>query len=124
MQSHKIHKFKEGTIRLLLNVGTNISRLPVDVTLNDASKSTEAVEQIRSHLLQSGLSQGDFKIIDEYKNPSKNATGGHIHVNFKDKETAELYSSKMDKDISPKSEKLSMTPLSPMAPLENGWIPH
>ena len=37
------------------------------------------------------MDEKDFKIIDEYKNPSGHATGGHIHVNFANKEAAQKY---------------------------------
>ena len=49
----------------------------MDVTIIDPSKSTEAAEEIRARLAAAGVSA---KVIDEYLRPSRNATGGHIHI--------------------------------------------
>jgi len=65
--------------------------LALDFSLKDAKQSTEASDYVKQQLMSSGLSEKDFKIINEYKNPSKHATGGHIHVNFANKEAAEKY---------------------------------
>nr|QMP83601.1 MAG: flagellar protein [Caudoviricetes sp.] len=65
--------------------------LALDFSLKDAKQSSEASDYVKQHLSDSGLSEKDFKIINEYKNPSKHATGGHIHVNFANKEAAEKY---------------------------------
>ncbi|MGQ0755045.1 hypothetical protein ACT4ZN_11315 [Acinetobacter baumannii] len=48
-----------------------------DFTLEDAKKSGEAVSQLEQIAKRYGFV---VKILDEYKNPSKRATGGHIHV--------------------------------------------
>lgn len=66
--------------------------LALDFSLKDAKYSSEASNFVKQQLIGSGLSEEDFKIINEYKNPSKHSTGGHIHVNFANKEAAEKYS--------------------------------
>ncbi|EPJ8738953.1 TPA: hypothetical protein OXK33_001990 [Acinetobacter baumannii] len=48
-----------------------------DFTLDDAKKSGEAVSQLEQIAKRYGFV---VKVLDEYKNPSKRATGGHIHV--------------------------------------------
>lgn len=48
-----------------------------DVVLKDAKKAKEAVAQIKAAAKEYGY---QVKILDEYANPSKNATGGHLHV--------------------------------------------
>ena len=65
--------------------------LALDFSLKDPKYSNEASDYVKKQLVGSGLSEEDFKIINEYKNPSKHATGGHIHVNFANKEAAEKY---------------------------------
>jgi hypothetical protein len=65
--------------------------LALDMTIKDKEKSEESAEKIKEHLKQSGLSDSQFKVIDEYKNPSSKSTGGHIHINFADKKAAESY---------------------------------
>lgn len=65
--------------------------LALDFSLKDSKQSSEASDFVKNQLLSSGLSEKDFKIINEYKSPSKHATGGHIHVNFTNKESAERY---------------------------------
>lgn len=65
--------------------------LAFDYTLADTSKSTESEQFVRDLLLRSGMSEKDFKIIDEYKHPSEGATGGHIHVNFSSTEAADKF---------------------------------
>ncbi|MRI56774.1 hypothetical protein D8770_22840 [Methylobacterium sp. DB1607] len=50
-----------------------------DFTLKDASQSGAAAEQVRRMFRSAGLSDDDFRVIDEYKNPSRRSTGGHIH---------------------------------------------
>lgn len=48
-----------------------------DFTLKDASKSAQAVSQLESLAKRYGFV---VRVLDEYRNPSKRATGGHIHV--------------------------------------------
>jgi hypothetical protein len=65
--------------------------LAFDYTLADASKSTQSEQFVRDLLLRSGMSEKDFKIIDEYKHPSEHSTGGHIHVNFSSTDAADKF---------------------------------
>lgn len=62
-----------------------------DITLRDARRSAEAAEAIRQRLRASGLTDDDFKVMDEYRNPSRHATGGHIHTQFNTHDAAERY---------------------------------
>ncbi|WP_336929985.1 hypothetical protein [Acinetobacter tandoii] len=48
-----------------------------DFTIADASKSAEAVTQLESVAKRYGYV---VKVLDEYRNPSSRATGGHLHV--------------------------------------------
>lgn len=48
-----------------------------DLSLKDPSRSAIVAQQIREELDRLGIKG---KVIDEYKNPSAGATGGHIHV--------------------------------------------
>ena len=48
-----------------------------DFTIADASKSTQAVKQLEDVAKRYGYV---VKILDEYRNPSSRATGGHLHV--------------------------------------------
>ncbi|HAV5474034.1 TPA: hypothetical protein JI092_11940 [Acinetobacter baumannii] len=48
-----------------------------DFTLGDVKKSDEAVTQLEQMAKRYGFV---IKVIDEYRNPSSRATGGHIHV--------------------------------------------
>lgn len=48
-----------------------------DFTIADVTKSTEAVSQLENVAKRYGYV---VKILDEYRNPSSRATGGHLHV--------------------------------------------
>ncbi|MCG9492680.1 hypothetical protein MCL36_09075 [Acinetobacter pittii] len=48
-----------------------------DFTLGDVKKSDEAVTQLEQMAKRYGFV---IKVLDEYRNPSSRATGGHIHV--------------------------------------------
>ena len=48
-----------------------------DFTIDDAKKSEQAVAQLEALAKRYGFV---VKVLDEYKNPSSRATGGHIHV--------------------------------------------
>lgn len=62
----------------------------VDFTLKSGKKtSAAAADKIRSLLKASGVK--DFYVKDEYLHPSKKATGGHIHTDFKTKEAADKF---------------------------------
>ena len=51
--------------------------LAFDFTIKDPSQSTAVVDRVKAAADASGYK---VKIIDEYKDPSGHATGGHIHV--------------------------------------------
>ena len=48
-----------------------------DMTLDDPSQSGVIAARVRAELARMGIAG---KVIDEYKNPSAHATGGHLHV--------------------------------------------
>jgi len=60
------------------------SGLAFDASLvNGSAGAADAVKQLTEQLQQLGLEAGkDFKILNEYANPSANATGGHLHFQF------------------------------------------
>lgn len=57
--------------------GAHAAGTALDFTLKDKSRSAEVAAAIRSQLAARGI---DATVLDEYLKPSKNATGGHIHV--------------------------------------------
>lgn len=65
--------------------------LAFDTSLIDASKSIEAAEAIRAKIRAAGLSDKDFRVIDEYQSPSARSTGGHLHTQFNTAEAARKY---------------------------------
>jgi hypothetical protein len=65
--------------------------LAFDTTLNDARHSAAAAEAMREKMRKAGLEEKDFRVIDEYKNPSARSTGGHIHTQFNSKAAADQY---------------------------------
>jgi len=52
--------------------------LALDFTLNDPSKSESATQTV------AGLLKGQGRVINEYLNPSRSATGGHIHAELRE----------------------------------------
>lgn len=67
--------------------------LGFDFTIKDPSQSEATAGRVKSMLVRAGLEPGaDFQVLDEYKNPSPHATGGHIHVAFKSPEAAAKFS--------------------------------
>ncbi len=67
------------------------SGLAGDFTLNDPRQSRAAAEQVRQMFRSAGLADADFKVIDEYTNPSSRATGGHIHYQINSAQAALRY---------------------------------
>lgn len=65
--------------------------LAFDTTLNNAGLSAQAAEAMRAKLRAAGLQDSQFKVIDEYLNPSARSTGGHIHTQFNDQAAAAQY---------------------------------
>lgn len=62
--------------------------LAMDFGLQDASKSGQVATELRAMLGKNGV---NAQVLDEYKNPSKRATGGHIHVSFNSQADADKY---------------------------------
>lgn len=60
----------------------------MDFTLKDPSKSQQAVEELKKILESAGLKTGEYKILDEYKNPSPGATAGHVHLELRNLQAA------------------------------------
>lgn len=62
--------------------------LAVDLTGNPDAIMSNA----RRAMAAAGLVEGrDFKLIDEYRNPSRRATGGHVHLQFNSREAADAF---------------------------------
>lgn len=59
--------------------GKHPQGLAFDFSLRDPKESQSVTTSLKRTLAELGVNAG---IQDEYKNPSKNATGGHIHVSF------------------------------------------
>lgn len=81
------------------HAGTNskhASGLAFDTSLIDGSKSREAAEAMRAKLRAAGLDASQFRVIDEYLNPSSRSTGGHIHTQFNSKDAADRYHAYVD----------------------------
>ena len=64
-----------------------------DFTIAGGGKASPmAVKELDQMFRNAGLRPGvDYKIIDEYNNPSSGATGGHIHYEFKNKQAAQNF---------------------------------
>ncbi|GJD36469.1 phage tail tape measure protein [Methylobacterium aerolatum] len=65
--------------------------LAFDTVLKDASRSQEAATAMRAKLAAAGLDASQYRVIDEYLNPSSRSTGGHIHTQFNTAEAAQRY---------------------------------
>ena len=76
-RKHKAGRHKQG--------------LAFDMSLVDSGKSEAVVKRMREMLLDTGFTEKDFGILDEYKTPSKNATGGHIHFNWRSPQAAQKF---------------------------------
>lgn len=59
-----------------------------DFTLKDAKQAQQAVAMLEDVAKRYGYS---IKILDEYKDPSKRATGGHLHVSVLGKKASEAW---------------------------------
>lgn len=65
--------------------GTHGAGLALDLSLRGGKKTAAlATNRIVEHLEKQGFKRNvDYTLIDEYNKPSKGATGGHIHFNWK-----------------------------------------
>ena len=61
----------------------------LDFTLKDPAQSAAVAAQVQKKLAEMGI---DARVIDEYANPSRGSTGGHIHVQFNSAAAAQRYS--------------------------------
>lgn len=80
--------------------------LALDFTLQNPDTSAKVTNDIRAMLAKNGI---NAQVLDEYKNPSRRATGGHIHVGFRSKTDADNYLAltKGNKIAEPKKSKSS-----------------
>lgn len=91
------------------------SGLAFDTSLIDSNQSAAAAAAIRNKLMAAGLTAKDFRVIDEYANPSARSTGGHIHTQFNSAEAAAKYQSYAD--------SLKKVASDPNALTSSGWKP-
>lgn len=76
--------------------GTNSKHakgLAFDATFHNGSKgATEAIRDLTSVLNRMGFQAGrDYRVIDEYKNPSARASGGHLHFQWQSRQAADRF---------------------------------
>lgn len=76
--------------------GTNSKHakgLAFDATFHNGSKgATEAIRNLTSTLNRMDFQAGrDYKVIDEYKNPSARSTGGHLHFQWQSRQAADRF---------------------------------
>ena len=85
------------------------SGLAGDFTLKDARQSGAAAEQVRQMFRSAGLTDDQFKVIDEYKNPSRRATGGHIHYQINSAIAAAKYAQALQAKAAATANSLNET---------------
>ena len=76
--------------------GTNSKHakgLAFDATFHNGSKgATEAIRNLTSTLNRMDFQAGrDYRVIDEYKNPSARSTGGHLHFQWQSRQAADRF---------------------------------
>lgn len=76
--------------------GTNSKHakgLAFDATFHNGSKgAAEAIRNLTSTLNRMGFQAGrDYRVIDEYKNPSARSTGGHLHFQWQGRQAADRF---------------------------------
>lgn len=85
------------------NSGLHGAGLAMDIALSDPKHAPAAAAKIRAEMNAKGLKEGvDYKLIDEYANPSKGATGGHFDLRFLNAAAAEKYHSPTAPNIASK----------------------
>lgn len=94
--------------------------LAFDTSLLDPSKSREAAEAMRNKLRASGLTDRDFRVIDEYVNPSARATAGHLHTQFNSPAAADRYAATVRPRPTPEDLAKEAVPTPPHRPAELG----
>ena len=68
--------------------------LAFDVSVHsgrNGKATTRPMSVIRGHMGSCGMATNEYYIKDEYKSPSANSTGGHIHFNFMSDDAANKY---------------------------------
>lgn len=67
--------------------------LAFDTTLKENTREAyaAAAEAMRARLRKAGLDDKDFTVLDEKNNPSRRATGPHLHTQFNSREAAAQY---------------------------------
>ncbi len=85
------------------------SGLAGDFTLKDASQSGAAAEQVRRMFRSAGLTDDQFRVIDEYKNPSGRSTGGHIHYQINSAVAAAKYAQALQAKAATTANSLNET---------------
>lgn len=60
-------------------------------TAGGAETSAAAATIVKTVMTDSGIMPTDYRIINEYLNPSSAATGGHVHFQFQSEEAANRY---------------------------------
>lgn len=81
--------FNDTYHQLLGRGSAHVRGQALDFTLKNAAESAAVSAQVRKKLADMGI---DAKVIDEYANPSRGSTGGHIHVQFNSADAAARYS--------------------------------
>ena len=76
--------------------GTNSKHakgLAFDATFHNGSKgAAEAISNLTSTLKRMDFQAGrDYRVIDEYKNPSARSTGGHLHFQWQSRQAADRF---------------------------------
>jgi hypothetical protein len=85
------------------------------------SQSVQFAEQVRNMMAEYGLGGSDYKVINEYTNPSANATGGHMHVEMTAEGAKKFYDNYQKKNSTPSSATSPVsTPPKPVAPAKVG----
>lgn len=72
--------------------GAHPKGLAADFTLvNGVQGSDQATAIVTQMLLQANMTKAEFIVINEYRNPSSGANGGHVHVGFKSPQAAQKF---------------------------------
>lgn len=87
----------------------HVKGLAFDVTTKKATDSVALESGIKGIAASGGV---DVNVINEYIKPSKNATGGHVHVNFKSTDDANKFASMFGATTAGETE---VDPYSPSA---------
>lgn len=70
--------------------------LAFDFSLTKPERSSDVKFMVEKYMAEIGFTGKDYKVLDEYKNPSKNATGGHMHFQFQNQAAASKFAGGYD----------------------------